>query len=187
MKLEALIKKYDELIRPAGDPWGVTARDNQFIKEFLDDILQPEFRVLDVGCGDCLLSGLLNNKISYWEGVNKGPDFVTSKEQGFNIKEMDFHDLQHPDNSFDLVIGISILEHAFCPPLLLSELFRVSKKYVYLQFPQADIVTGLSYEDNPDHHYLMSVKLWEKMFRIAGFEIVKKGTDGGELQYLLTK
>lgn len=187
-KFLKILDLFNEHIRPAGDPWGVTDRANQYIEKYLNPILTKESRVLDVGAGDCLNCNLLKDKIAYWEGINKGPDVVTSQEQGYNVKDMDFHFLEYPDNSFDLLIAVSTLEHAACPPLMLSEMHRVTKKHVFVQMPVPVEISKLtSYEDNPDHHFIISTKLWEKMFRIIGFGIVSQGIHGGEYQYLLTK
>jgi ubiquinone/menaquinone biosynthesis C-methylase UbiE len=191
-KIEKCTELFNSLIRPAGDPWGVQGKLDNFFPEFLTPIIGLNFRILDIGAGDCLTYEYLKERVQkgelYWEGINKGGDLETSKAKGYNVKDMDFNFLEYEDNSFDLLIAVSVLEHSICPPLMLMEMYRVASKYVFVRFPAINAEGGiLSYEENPDHHFIMNKAMWEKMFKIVGFSIEKSGLDGGELQYLLKK
>jgi SAM-dependent methyltransferase len=186
-KLENCFRNLDQYIRTAGDITGVTAKSKQFIETHLEKILTSEMDVLDVGAGDCVTSDLLKGRVRSWIGINKGGDFTTSTAQGYNVQQMDMHFLDFADNSFDLVIAVNVLEHAYCPILALFEWARVCRHYCYIQLPVPAALGGIpAYEEIPDHFYIQSPLMWEKLFTKAGFFIVKKSQDGGEYQWLLT-
>ena len=185
--INEVIKLFDAHIRGAGDPWGVESRVNEYMKEFIEPVLQLNWDVADIGCGDCFTSDYLNGKINSWIGINKGIDLENNKEK-YNIKEMDFHFLEFTDNSFDLVLAVNVLEHSYFPSLLLWQLRRISKNYVFIDLPLSLCDNGsFCHQENPDHHHLMSLFMWEKMFKIIGFSIEKKAIYGAEVQYLLKK
>lgn len=191
MKIEETIKSiitlFDKHIRGAGDRTGVEERVNDYMREFIEPIIKKDFIVCDIGAGDCYTSDYLKNKVDNWFGINKGIDFINNKEK-YNISEMDFHFIESPDNFFDLVLAVNVLEHSYMPAVILYELRRITNKYVFLDFPLAICDGGMQCnQENPDHHYLMSMFMWEKMFNIIGLHIEKKRINGGEVQYLLSK
>ena len=96
--------------------------------------------VLDAGCGEGFtLNKLYENKIGKrLEGV----DFLkTAVELGkkthphLKLRQGTIYHLPFEDNSFDLVICTEVLEHLENPKKGLSELIRVSKKYLLLSVP----------------------------------------------------
>lgn len=185
--INSIIELFDKHIRGAGDYSGVKGRTDEYMKEFIEPILSKEFLVLDAGAGDCYTAEYLNNKVSNWFGINKGIDLINNHNK-YNISEMDFHFIESPDNFFDLVLAVNVLEHSYMPAVMLYELRRVTNKYVFLDFPLAMCDGGIQCnQENPDHHYLMSMFMWEKMFNIIGLKIEKKKITGGEVQYLLSK
>lgn len=186
-KIDEVISLFDKHVRGAGDAPGVEARVKDYMREFIDPIRNANWDVLDAGAGDAYTADYLLGKINSWVGINKGIDLINTQSK-YNILEMDFHDLQFEDNSFDLVLAVNTLEHSYFPALYISELRRVSKEYVFIDLPLAMCDGGNHcHEENPDHHYLMSQFMWEKMFNIIGLSIVKKGIYGAEVQYLLKK
>jgi len=185
-KVKNMANFLEQYIRGAGDYSGVMARTKTIIKDYLDEIINHETRVLDVGAGDCVSYELLKDKVAEWEGINKGIDLTNTKNT-HNIKDMDMHFLDYGDNQFDLVLCINVLEHAYCPLLVLFEIARVTTHYAYFQIPVPAALGGIpAYEENPDHYYIQSTLMWEKLFYKAGFGIVKKDELGGEYRYLLS-
>jgi len=177
----------EQYIRGAGDYSGVTQRMKSIIADNLNEVITPSTRVLDVGAGDCVSYELLKDKVASWEGINKGIDLTNTKET-HNIKDMDMHFMDFGNGQFDLVLCINTLEHAYCPLLVIFEIFRVTSHYAYFQIPVPAALGGIpSYEETPDHYYIMSPLMWEKLFSKAGFKIIKKDKLGGEYRYLLTK
>jgi len=185
-KMEAIITALDKHIRGAGDADGVDKRTEGFAEKYLYPILTPETKVLDVGAGDCMTQKYLSGRVSSWTGINKGIDQENCKDKNGTI-EMDFHNLEFKSNLFELVISVNTLEHAYFPMLMMYEMNRVSKEYIYLQLPIPGFISGLPYDNHPDHYFVCSDLAWENMFGKLEWEIVKKGTEGGEYQWLLRK
>jgi methionine biosynthesis protein MetW len=109
----------------------------------------PEFRhrttvglieggsVLDLGCGDGLLFGLLGKKIDSGVGLDISPEAVRKCiEKGFDARLHSFDDpLPFPDDTFDYVVLLDVLEHVYDPVPLLAEALRVSKGFVIVGVP----------------------------------------------------
>jgi ubiquinone/menaquinone biosynthesis C-methylase UbiE len=186
-KINKVISLFDAHIRGAGDYPGVVGRTDEYMKEFIESIINKNSSVLDVGCGDCYTYEYLKDKVAVWEGTNKGIDLENNKYK-YPIYEMDMHFLNYEDNFFDLILAVNVLEHSYFPAMMLYELWRVTKQYVFLDFPLSMSDGGSHcHQENPDHHYLMTQFMWEKMFRIIGFSIVNKKIIGAEIKYLLQK
>jgi len=185
-KIKTIIEILDKHIRGAGDATGVMVRTKAYLKKYIYPHLKPAWKVFDCGAGDCATQELLKGKVTSWTGINKGIDQVNCVEKNKTIY-MDFHDLKFDSNSFDLVISVNTLEHAYFPLLMMFEMNRVSKEYIYLQLPVPGFISGLPYDNHPDHYFVCSDLAWENMFKKLEWEIVKKGTEGGEYQWLLRK
>ena len=185
-KLDKIIKYLDTFIRGAGDISGVEKRTESFLEKYIYQHLKPEWRVADIGCGDCLTQYFLKDKVTSWVGINKGIDQFNCKDKNGTI-EMDFHNLKFENSSFELVISVNSLEHAYEPLLMMFEMNRVSKEFIYIQLPVPGFISGLPYDNHPDHYFVCSDLCWENMFDKLGWEIVSKGIAGGEYQWLLKK
>lgn len=112
-----------------------------FYRELISSIKKLKIEsVLDVGCGE----GFTLQKFAE-EGIGKrleGIDFQKSAiEIGKKIHPHlklnvgDIYYLPYKDNSFDLVMATEVLEHLEDPKKALSEIQRVSKKYLLLSVP----------------------------------------------------
>jgi ubiquinone/menaquinone biosynthesis C-methylase UbiE len=185
-KLNRIIEILDNHIRGAGDMAGVEVRTETYLEKYIYPRLKPEWKCLDCGAGDCATQRQLGPRIDSWTGINKGIDQFNCKDNNGTI-EMDFHNLEFDNNSFDLVISVNTLEHAYFPTLMLFEMNRVSNEYVYIQMPVPGFISGLPYDNHPDHYYVCSDLCWENLFSKLGFSIVDKGIAGGEYQWLLKK
>lgn len=96
--------------------------------------------VLDAGCGEGFtLNKLMLNQIGQSiEGVEYTKEAIAFGKKLFpkaNIKHGSIYDLPYKDNSFDLVVCTEVLEHLEDPKKAMSEIARVSKKYVVLSVP----------------------------------------------------
>jgi|SRR5581483_3130369 len=101
--------------------------------------LTPE-KILDAGCGEGFtMEKLEKNRIGKKiEGVEYSKDAIILGKNLFptlNFKQGSAYDLPYKDNAFDLVVCTEVLEHLDQPKKALSEVLRVSKKYVLISVP----------------------------------------------------
>ncbi len=112
-----------------------------FYSQFISLIkpLKPE-SVLDAGCGEGFsLNKLRENNIGKkLEGIENSKtaiDISKKINSKLNIKLGSVYSLPYKDNSFDLVICTEVLEHLDNPERGLSQVMRVSKKYIIFSVP----------------------------------------------------
>lgn len=105
--------------------------------------------VIDVGCGE-------GEIISVWKkhcpecsiiGVDIDENILqTARERNKNVRfeVQNICRLDIPDNSFDLVLCLEVLEHLENPRQALSELVRISKKYILCSVPREPVWSFLN-------------------------------------------
>lgn len=105
--------------------------------EMITAVPNKEMSILDLGCGDGLLLSLLKGKGIIGKGLDISEEAVNrTKMKGFEASVFDFSDrLPFPDNSFDIVTSLDVLEHLYNPESLLKEARRVSKGSVIIGTP----------------------------------------------------
>lgn len=103
----------------------------------ITDLPNKEISVLDLGCGDGLLLSLLEEMGITGKGMDISEEGVEkARMKGFDVSVFDFSKkLSFPDNSFDLVISLDVLEHLYHPKNLIMEASRVSKGSVIIGVP----------------------------------------------------
>lgn len=98
-----------------------------------DAKLGPNPAVLDVGCGDAALSGLLAMQLNARiEGVDVTPgsmelaraEFAKRKLTG-RFQTVDGYTYPFPDGSFSAVVCSDVIEHVQKPAVMLAEMWRV--------------------------------------------------------------
>ncbi len=100
--------------------------------------IEPESRVLDLGCGNGdLLYYLARNRQIHGTGIERSEEKVAKCiERGLTVLQGDFMEEVHdyPDLSFDFVILSQTLQQVMNPQDLIPELLRVGKR-VIVSFP----------------------------------------------------
>ncbi len=113
----------------------------QYYKSFIVEWLTSEDRgiknVLDVGCGTAHIGELLkkNNSNIEYVGIEITEKFVEHNiEAGFECYVGNINEMSFGNNSFDVVLGVDIMNHMANFEKTFDELYRVSDKYLILTF-----------------------------------------------------
>ena len=106
--------------------------------EMIDEWIQPNTRVLDLGCGPGeLLQHLIGNKQVHGYGLEIDPDNLNiCIEKGIPVLEQNIDEGLHnfEDQSFDLVVMTHALQQFRRPDLLLDEMLRIGKECIITKF-----------------------------------------------------
>jgi methionine biosynthesis protein MetW len=98
------------------------------------DFIEPESRVLDLGCGDgALLNELINEKKVKGIGIEISLERIKKcLERGISVVQEDLNEglNDFQDHSFDYVILSHTLEDISKPVYLIHEMLRVGKKCI---------------------------------------------------------
>ncbi len=114
---------------------------NNYFNNFLELISDLKIEtVLDAGCGEGFtLNKLKQNGIGQkYEGIDYSEDAIKLGRKiypNLDIKKGDIYNLLYKENSFDLIICTEVLEHLDDPQKALSDILRVSSRYILLTVP----------------------------------------------------
>ncbi len=100
--------------------------------------------LLDVGCGDGLLLSLVKEKGIEAKGVDiseKGAEKARAKGHDVVVGDIS-GPLPFPDNAFDIVTALDVLEHLYAPEALLREAARVSRRWVIVSVPNFNSIAA---------------------------------------------
>jgi methionine biosynthesis protein MetW len=104
----------------------------------IGEIIQPESRVLDLGCGEGeLLAWLTDHKRILARGVEISPVHVRRAiARGVSVYQGDINEglADYPDKAFDYVILSQTLQETRAPLQVLRELLRVGRRAI-ISFP----------------------------------------------------
>ena len=161
--------------------------------ELIESLIEPNSRVLDIGCGDGeLLANLAADKNIKGEGIELDQKLVlTCVNRGLSIIQ---HDIErglgdYADKSFDYVILSQTVQTLKNPEKVFKELLRVGKK-VIVSFPnfahwqsriqlffqgKAPVTKHLPFgwHNSPNIHFL-SIKDFDKFCKKLGVKVEKK-------------
>ncbi len=122
-------------------------------------------RVLDIGCGDGLHTLLIGRSVGHITGIDVNADFVATarsyaEKMGSRV-QADFlaeplEKIQFPDDHFDLIFSICVIEHIDNYRQVLEECFRILKPGGRILFT-ADTLENISdaalvQKHRRDHH-----------------------------------
>lgn len=125
------------------NPTGESRGCEQIVKAW-KEVFHPE-TMLDIGCGRGTLVAYARDAgieavgfdFSEWAVSDEGR-YPRCKREWLRVHDAT-KPLPYPDKSFDLVVALDLMEHIYMPdiPSLISEIYRVSKKWVFLQIAVA--------------------------------------------------
>jgi SAM-dependent methyltransferase len=109
-----------------------------------------------------------------------------ARKEGFSIFEGELHEARYPDNYFDVITAVEVLEHVAKPAELLKEVVRILRPggVLWATTPHG---RGLSFRllglkwtavAPPEHLQLFSIKGMRLLLANAGFHDIKVQTHG---------
>ena len=148
------------------------------------DTIYPFKTVLDLGCGSGLACKIFQEGKKECTGVNLSGE---KTHEGVKILKQDIHNLDIPDNSYDLIFARHIIEHSPIPMHILFECKRIAK-YSYIVVPDCNWLALSA----TNHYSVLTPEMWEKLFERVGLKIIEKiigkwhaHPKGVEYRYLL--
>lgn len=139
------------------------------------DLIPPSRTLLDVGCGDGTLGLLVQGKVAEVHGIEwAGHAIEEAEARGVRVQRCDLNrdSFSHPDEWFDAVACLDVIEHVLDPRRLLREIHRV------LRPAGALILTT----PNIRYIHFVSELLFEGRFPRTSSD--PEGFDGGHIHYL---
>jgi ubiquinone/menaquinone biosynthesis C-methylase UbiE len=163
----------------------VVSRRARVLSSVLAEYLSQRADVLDVGCGDGMISRLVQKTrpdISI-----RGIDVVPRPQTYIQVDLFDGKRIQFPDSAFDTVVLVDVLHHTTDPTALLNECSRVSKGSVLIK---DHVLRGLlarstlrlmDWVGNAPHgvplpYNYLTTSQWRALFRAVGLRVAARRT-----------
>src|SRR5262245_9315829 len=109
----------------------VHSRRVRVLRDSLSELIPSGSRVLDVGCGDGLISRLIMDRRP--DVHLSGIDVLVRGETRITVSKFDGHKIRVPDKSLHAVMFVDVLHHTDDPTILLSEGRRVAKEFILIK------------------------------------------------------
>ena len=180
MRLTKLTGKSDVRLHPKHL---VTIKEN--LPWYLDSI-EPGMHILDVGCGHGIHSGRAANKDTKIVALDYSLDNLQTAQALYkNNKNIQFmrgdleNSLPFPENAFDLVLMLDVIEHIYKRIPLLQEIRRVLRPQgvLLVSAPNRDTswkrqlrAADLPYVTDPDHKIEYTLSEFNQELYEGGFE-----------------
>jgi 2-polyprenyl-3-methyl-5-hydroxy-6-metoxy-1,4-benzoquinol methylase len=153
----------------------------QIFLDMVNSIGGKDLKILDVGCGDGVISGPIMKLGNYIASVEL--PVVASLAKKCNVSSVmagDAETLAFASASFDLVIASEMLEHLWAPQSFLDEAYRVLKPNGFLIVETPEGVGGLNYDS---HRNFFTVEKLNSMLNMRfSLEEVKRLEATGSAQ-----
>jgi SAM-dependent methyltransferase len=109
----------------------VFGRRVRVLSDWFARMVPPNAAVLDVGCGDGLISSLLLQRRP--DVQLTGLEVLPRPNAHITVQQFDGLHLPYPDRSFDVVMFSDVLHHTDDAAALLAEARRVTRGYIVLK------------------------------------------------------
>jgi 2-polyprenyl-3-methyl-5-hydroxy-6-metoxy-1,4-benzoquinol methylase len=144
------------------------------IKIFNDMVggIGNDLRILDVGCGDGVISEPLVKAGHYVTAVDL-PTVATAanKSKVSALIAGDAETLAFPGATFDLVIASEVLEHLWAPENFVNEAYRTLKPHGSLIIETPEGLAGLNYDSHMNYYTVEKIeKMLAPRFRMKKVE-----------------
>jgi len=151
---------------------GIEPKHYWMVSEWVN-YLKPK-KVLDVGCGrGPYLVALKEFEVECY-GIDKSEEAIEASLVPNLVTLGDIKQIPYPDNSFDLVICIDVLEHLNLEeiPIAIKELIRVSNKYILCSICMVnEYGVDPNWFRDSTHKTLKSKVWWMEQFLYEGCEL----------------
>lgn len=113
-------------------------------KDMLIKNLRPHHRVLEVGCGTGLLSKEIADRMDKLYAIDISPDLIDIAKNSVQKDNITFlcanaYDLEFQEDSFDAVVGMSVLHHLDVDKGL-GEFWRILKSGGHIAFSEPNML-----------------------------------------------
>jgi len=146
--------------------------DRRKIFNNMVDGIGRNLRILDVGCGDGVISEPLIKADHYVTAVDL-PTVATAanKSKVSALMAGDAETLAFPDATFDLVIASEVLEHLWAPENFVNETYRTLKPHGSLIIETPEGIAGLNYDSHMNYYTVEKIeKMLTPRFRVKRVE-----------------
>jgi SAM-dependent methyltransferase len=167
----------------------------EFVHQRCDELIKPfaNYRqlntFLDVGFGAGTIiqaSARANWKVSGVEVSKNAVEFLANKYPNFDLYNGYLEERKYPDNSFDAVAVVEVVEHVLNPTSILQEVFRILRPggVVWMTTPNLHSLSWSLLKLNwsmvtpPDHLELYPPKAAKLLLESCGFQIKRVETHG---------
>ncbi|MCH9011860.1 MAG: class I SAM-dependent methyltransferase [Proteobacteria bacterium] len=106
-------------------------RRTRVLSERLAQMLPPNAKVLDVGCGDGSIARLIGERRP--DVTISGVDLIVRSRTHIPVAAFDGKRIPFEDGAFDIVMFVDVLHHTDDPETLLREARRVARQTVVLK------------------------------------------------------
>jgi SAM-dependent methyltransferase len=141
-----------------------TARRSRVLLRHLLELIPPDARILDVGCGDGLIDEMV---MAARPGSSiQGIEIFLRPKLRMPVLKYDGVRIPHSDQSFDVVLLLDVMHHTIDPMQLLTEARRVSRKYIIIKdhnrdgFAAGSLLRFMDWVANAPHGVVLPYNYW---------------------------
>jgi SAM-dependent methyltransferase len=158
----------------------VHGRRVRVLTRHLSSLIPSHARVLDVGCGDGLLTSLIAQERP--DVSVKGVDVLVREGTRIPVDAFDGRTLPYEAKAFDATLLIDVLHHTEDPMILLREVARVSRRYILIKdhlrkgLLAGPVLRFMDWVGNARHHVALpnnywAQEQWDKAFSELGVRL----------------